>query len=177
MARRVVTVVLSLGVLALGTLRAQFPPPPPPDPDPTQYEEPPEEDENLATPRVYTFNPLQAKKEISVGDFNMKRGNARGAALRYREATLWDDGNADAFFKLGEASEKLKDYDTAREAFTKFSTLTDNKKKAEDAKKRVAKYPKSTGPAKDGSVTIEDALKKDRGERGTARSKGIIVLP
>jgi tetratricopeptide (TPR) repeat protein len=119
-----------------------LPPPPPPDPQPQRYEEPPEEDESLSAPRVYAFNPLQAKKEISTGEFHMRRGNYKGAAYRFREATLWDDGNAEAFFKLGEASEKLKDYATAREAFEKFASLTEDKKKAEAARKRVAKYPK-----------------------------------
>lgn len=107
-----------------------------------EYAEPPEEDENLATPKVYTFNPLQAKKEIQTGDFYMKRGNFRGAAARFREASMWDDGSEEAFFKWGEAAEKLKDYTAAREAFGKFASMTADKKKADDVRKRVAKFPK-----------------------------------
>lgn len=168
MARRVVIAVLSLGIA-----QAQLLPPPPPAPDPPKYEEPPEEDESLVTPKVYTFNPLQAKKEISVGDFNMKRGNYRGAAYRYLEATHWDDGNADAFFKLGEASEKLKDYEAAREAFTKYAALVGNQKKADEARKRIAKYPAAKAPATSGGVTLDEARKRDRGEAGEARAKGI----
>ncbi len=76
----------------------------------------------------------------------MKRGNYRGAAARFREATQWDDGNEEGFFKWGEASEKLKDYDAAREAFGKFASITTDKKKAEDARKRIAKYPKDNKP-------------------------------
>lgn len=106
------------------------------------YVEPPEEDESLITPKVYTFNPLQAKKEISTGDFYMKRGNFRGAAARFREATMWDDGSEEAFFKWGEAAEKMKDYTSAREAFGKFVSMTADKKKADEARKRVAKMPK-----------------------------------
>jgi tetratricopeptide (TPR) repeat protein len=160
-----------------GTVCAQFPPPPP-DPNPPKYEEPPEEDAGVATPKVYTFNPLQAKKEIEVGDFNVKRGNYKGAAYRYREATQWDDGNATAFFKLGDASEHLKDYGAAREAFQKYVAMVDDKKKAAEVQKRIEKYPKSAaGPkAAGGPVSIEDAKKEAEAIRGTARGKGIVIL-
>ena len=103
--------------------------------------EPPEEDESLIRPQQYTFNPLQARRELSTGDFYARRGNQKAAAARYREATLWDDGWPEAFYKLGEASEKLKQYDAAREAFNKFIQLTTDKKKAEDVRKRIAKFP------------------------------------
>jgi tetratricopeptide (TPR) repeat protein len=153
---------------------AQLLPPPPPDPKPTVYATPPEEDESLATPKVYTFNPLQAKKEIQTGDFYMKRGNYKGASYRYREATLWDDGNADGFFKLGEANEKLKNFPAAREAFEKFASMGADKKKVADARKRIAKYPAAApGATKDG-VGLNDALKEDRGATAAARAKGII---
>jgi tetratricopeptide (TPR) repeat protein len=107
-----------------------------------EYAEPPEEDESLATPKVYTFNPLQAKKEIETGDFYMKRGNYRGAASRFREASMWDDGSEEAFYKWGDAAEKMKDYTAAREAFGKFASMTADKKKADDVRKRIAKMPK-----------------------------------
>lgn len=133
-------------------LRAQLLPPPPPDykpPAPPVYEEPPEEDESLSTSKVYTFNPLQAKKEIEVGNMHMTRGNYKGAVYRFREATLWDDGNAEAFYKLGEANEKLKDYPAAREAFTKYTEMIGDKKKIADVQKRMAKYPeKAPEPVK-----------------------------
>lgn len=119
----------------VGLLYAQTPPVP---------VEPPEEDESLIRPQTYTFNPLQAKKETSTGDFYSKKGNHRAAAARYQEATLWDDSWPEAYYKLGEAREKLKQYDAAREAFTKFIELTPDKKKAENARKRIAKYPNNT---------------------------------
>jgi tetratricopeptide (TPR) repeat protein len=156
-----------LALLYAGVSFAQLLPPPPPDPKPPVYATPPEEDETLATPKVYTFNPLQAKKEISTGDFYMKRGNYRGAAYRYREATLWDDGNADGFYKLGEASEKLQDYPAAKEAFTKYVALVGNKKKADEIAKRMAKYPASVEtPEK----SDEDLLKASRDAEARARN-------
>jgi hypothetical protein len=167
-----------LALIGAGCAYAQLlppPPPPPPDPNPPKYEIPPEEDESLATPKVYTFNPLQAKKEISTGDFYLKRGNLKGAAYRYREATLWDDGNPDGFFKLGEVSEKVKDFPTAREAFTKYLGLVTDKKKTADVSKRIAKYPADTGPANSkNGVGLNDALKEDRGATAAARAKGIL---
>jgi tetratricopeptide (TPR) repeat protein len=166
-----------LALIGAGFACAQLLPPPPPDPNPPKYEVPPEEDESLATPKVYTFNPLQAKKEVSTGDFYMKRGNFKGAAYRYREATHWDDGSADAFFKLGEASEKLKDYPTAREAFEKFAGMTADKKKASDARKRIAKYPAAASTQTKKGLRLDEALKEDRGDAATIRSKGIIQLP
>ncbi|MEP7352818.1 MAG: tetratricopeptide repeat protein [Acidobacteriota bacterium] len=105
--------------------------------------EPPEEDPGQA-PRVYTFNPLQAKKEISAGDFYRKKGNYRAAVNRYYEATQWDDGSAEAFLKLGEAREKLKEYPEAREAFAKYVTLNTDPKEAAAIQKRMAKYPATT---------------------------------
>jgi hypothetical protein len=88
---------------------------------------------------------------------------------------MWDDGNADGFFKLGEVSEKLKDYGAAKEAFTKYASMIEDKKKAEEIRKRIAKYPKNSEPPKSGGpVSLDDALKNDRGVDGTLRSKGII---
>lgn len=115
-------------------------------PPPVAPGEPPEEDPGQVA-RVYTFNPLQAKKEITAGDFYKKRGNYKAAASRYFEATQWDDGSADAFYKLGEAQEKLQQYPEAKEAFTKFASLTPDKKEAANIQKRIAKYP-SAKPAK-----------------------------
>lgn len=160
-----------------GAVYAQFPPPPP-DPNPPKYQEPAEEDESIATPKVYNFNPLQAKKEIEVGDFNAKRGNYKGAAYRYREATHWDDGNATAFFKLGDASERLKDYASARDAFDAYLKLISDKKKIAEVQKRIAQYPKTAAEPKPaaGPVSIDEAKKEDRAINGTVRGKGIIIL-
>ena len=127
---------LLLAAIAACVLSAQAPPGVP--------AEPPEEDDALAGHRQYVFNPLQAKKEITTGDFYTKRGNHKAAAGRYLEATLWDEFSPDGHFKLGEAREKLKDYDGAREAFTRFIALTPDKKKADDIRKRMAKWPAAT---------------------------------
>src|SRR5258708_14729438 len=78
--------------------------------------EPPEEDES-AKPKEYAFNPLQAEKEISVGNYYMKKGSFHAAVSRYTEATRWNPTLADAYLKLGEAEEKNKDRKAAKEAY------------------------------------------------------------
>jgi tetratricopeptide (TPR) repeat protein len=141
------------------------------------YQEPPEEDNKVAVDRTYAFNPLQAKKEIATGDFYMKRGNYGGAAMRYREATLWDDGSDEAFFKWGEASEKAKNYLDARDAFGKFLAINTDKKKAADVEKRLQKYPKVVADPvkKDGAKSVEQALEEQRKRDDSLRSKGIYT--
>ncbi len=106
----------------------------------TQIPEPPEEDESLA-PKVYALNPVQAKKEITAGDYYFKKPNYSAAAKRYLEATRWDPGSPEAFLKLGEARERLHDYPAAREAFSKYLELGDDAKEKDAIRKRMAKWP------------------------------------
>ena len=106
---------------------------------PAQQEEvPPEEDEGLA-PKVYTFNPLQADKEIRIGGFYFKKGSYKAAARRFEEATKWNPGLADAYLKWGEALEKLRNKPGAREAYTKFVELAPDDKRAPEIKKKLEK--------------------------------------
>ena len=113
-------------------LSAQKPAPPPP--------EPPEEDESLA-PKVYALNPVQAKKEIVVGDQYFKKSNYSAAARRYVYATRWDPGSAEAFLKLGEAREKLHQYGPAREAYSKYIELAEDPKEKDTIRKKMEKWP------------------------------------
>ena len=97
--------------------------------------EPPEEDES-AKLKEYDFNPLQASKEITVGEFYFKKKSYRAAANRFAEATKWDPSNADAFLRWGESLEKLNDKDGAREAYSKYVELQPESKTARSLKKR-----------------------------------------
>ena len=103
-----------------------------------QYPPPPEEDQSVAATQ-YSFNPLQSQKEAAVGDYYFKQGSYRSAVGRYREATRWNAKNADAWLRLGEASEKAKDRDTAREAYTQYLALASDAKNAAEIRKRVGK--------------------------------------
>jgi tetratricopeptide (TPR) repeat protein len=102
------------------------------------YPPPPEEDESVA-PTHYSFNPLQSERDVTVGDYYFKQGKYRAAAGRFREATRWNEKNSEAWLRLGEASEKAKDKDAAREAYAKYLDLASDAKNAAEIRKRVAK--------------------------------------
>jgi tetratricopeptide (TPR) repeat protein len=102
-----------------------------------QEQEPPEEDESLA-PKTYSFNPLEADKDLKVGLYYFKKGNYKAAMSRFREATLWNPTSAEAFLRLGESAEKLKDKKAAHEAYEKYVALAPNEKQAEAIKKKLA---------------------------------------
>lgn len=103
-------------------------------------QEPPEEDESLI-PKEYTLNPLESERNITAGNFYFKKGNYRAAARRYLEATRWDPGSSEAFLKLGEADEKVKDFAAAREAYTKYLAIVPEAKNAQALKKKIEKWP------------------------------------
>jgi tetratricopeptide (TPR) repeat protein len=107
-------------------------------PQQQQEEVPPEEDEGLA-PKVYTFNPLQADKEIRIGGFYFKKGSYKAAARRFEEATKWNPGLADAFLKWGEALEKLRNKPGAHDAYAKFVELAPDDKRAPEIKRKLEK--------------------------------------
>ena len=121
-----------------GLVAAQEKPKAAPPPAAQQEQEPPEEDENLVK-KEYGFNPLQAVKEVQIGNFYFKKGAYRAAAQRFREATRWNAENADAWLRLGEASEKLKDPKATREAYQKYLELSPDAKIASQLRKKLAK--------------------------------------
>jgi tetratricopeptide (TPR) repeat protein len=102
-----------------------------------QEQEPPEEDESLK-PKEYTFNPLEAEKDVKVGNFYFKKGNYKGAVNRFREATQWNPGYAEAYLRLGESEEKMKNAKAAREAYAKYVELAPDSKEAASLKKKLA---------------------------------------
>jgi tetratricopeptide (TPR) repeat protein len=105
---------------------------------PAEEQNPPEEDESLR-PKEYSFNPLQAAKEIKIGDYYMKRGKYKAAIMRYTEATKWNTQSADAFFKLGEAQEKQEDDKAARIAYQHALEIEPDGKLSGEVKKRLEK--------------------------------------
>ena len=114
----------------------------PPAPPAVQEQEPPEEDPDLK-PKEHSFNPLEASRNITAGNFYFKKGNYRAASRRYLEASKWDPTSAEAVLRLGDADEKLRNFTEAREAYQKFITLSSDGKEIEIVKKRIASLPKS----------------------------------
>lgn len=118
----------------------------PPQPPPAQQEEqaPPEEDET-EKPKEYSFNPLQAEKEVRIGNFYFHKGKYPAAAHRYREAIKWNANMPEAYFRLGEAEEKQKSWKGALEAYQKFIELAADDKRSAEVRKKIAKLSKSKG--------------------------------
>jgi tetratricopeptide (TPR) repeat protein len=106
---------------------------------PPEEGNPPEEDSSVA-PKVYPFNPLESERNVKVGNFYMRQRTVRGyrAALgRFEDATRYNPNSAEAFFRLGEAQEKLKNKDGAKAAFEKVVQLAPDSKLAREAKKKL----------------------------------------
>lgn len=104
----------------------------------TQEQEPPEEDESLA-PKTYSFNPLEAEKDLKVGLYYFKKGNYKAATSRFKEATLWNPTFAEAFLRLGESEEKMKDKKASDQAYSKYLELSPDGKEADAVKKKLAR--------------------------------------
>jgi len=145
------TFLLSLPLL----LRAQdsrppvVPAAPPAAPDaPQQVQEPPEEDSSFK-PKTYDFNPLKASQSITAGNFYFDKKNYTAAKNRYVDATLYDPGNGEAYEKLGEAQEKLRNFAASLAAYQKYFELEPTSKEIAVIKKRMEKWPASARPRDD----------------------------
>jgi tetratricopeptide (TPR) repeat protein len=106
---------------------------------PPEEDNPPEEDASVA-PKVYPLNPLESERNIKVGNFYMRQRTLRGyraARGRFEDATRYNPSSAEAFFRLGEAQEKLKNKDGAKAAFEKVVQLAPDSKLAHEAKKKL----------------------------------------
>jgi tetratricopeptide (TPR) repeat protein len=99
---------------------------------------PPEEDKTVI-PQQYAFNPVQSKHEVGVGEFYFRKGDYKAAAGRFMEATKWNDGNAEAWLRLGSAEEKMNDVKAAREAWKKYLQLASTGKNADEIRKKLEK--------------------------------------
>ena len=97
---------------------------------------PAEEDKSFLS-EEHSFNPLQSQKSVEVGDHYLRNGKLQGAIYRYQDATLWNDGNAEAWLKLGKAEEKMKDAKAAKDAYTKYLALSPDAKDASAIRKKV----------------------------------------
>jgi tetratricopeptide (TPR) repeat protein len=134
---------LAFGLLVAGVLFAQDQPTLRQRPDSskqqgqTEEQEPPEEDESLK-PKTYSFNPLEAEKDLKVGLYYFKKGNYKASTSRFREATLWNPTFAEAFLRLGESEEKMKDRKAAADAYEKYLALAPDSKEAPAVKKKLA---------------------------------------
>ena len=96
-----------------------------------------DEDEDLLPSTQYAFNPIQAKKDLKIGNFYARKGNHRGAAGRYLEATKWNPSYAEAYWRLGRSREKLKQPSDALAAYRQFLQLAPDDKRAKAVRKKI----------------------------------------
>ena len=80
---------------------------------------------------------------MSVGEFYYKKSDFKAAAGRFREATRWNDGNAEAWLRLGDAEEKMNDAKAAREAWTKYLQLAPDAKNAAEVRRKIERLKQS----------------------------------
>lgn len=132
---------------ATAALRAQQLPPaestslPPKESDspPSLDQLPPPEDKAKGDDEKFAFNPVKSKKAVEIGEFYLRKSDFKAAASRFLEATKWNDGNADAWLKLGEAEEKMNDARAARAAWEKYLQLAPQSKNAAAVRSRMEK--------------------------------------
>ena len=115
-----------------------------PAPNPTQTPKamppeeslPPEEDESIIPEKV-PFNPMESERSIKVGNYYWHKGKYRAALQRYELAAKYNPSSAEAYFKVAETEEKLKNADAAKIAFQKVIKLSPDSKLAQEAKKKL----------------------------------------
>src|SRR5205823_6333403 len=76
---------------------------------------------------------------IRTGNYYFKKDSYRAAAGRFAEATRWNSGEPEAWLRLGEAEEKLKDKKAAHDAYEKYLELASGAKNAEEVRKKLEK--------------------------------------
>jgi tetratricopeptide (TPR) repeat protein len=136
---RIGTLLALFWIVAGLVVGAQQKPVQPPKPPPVKDQdvvEPPEEDESLK-PRVYSFNPLEAQKDVMVGNQQFKAGHFKAAAKRFEEATKYDPAYAEAYLRLGETMEKLRDKKGYKAAYGKYLELKPDSKSASSIRKKI----------------------------------------
>ena len=106
-------------------------------PEQQEAQAPPEEDANLRV-KEYAFNPLQANKELQVGNEYFKKHSYKAAAGRFREATKWNPNLAEAWLRLAEAEEKRRNSKDAKEAYAQYLTLQPDARDAAEIRKKIA---------------------------------------
>ena len=98
---------------------------------------PPDEDASSNPADKIVFNPVKSKRDVSVGDYYFHKGDFKAASARFREATQYDESNAQAWLRLGEADEKRGLTKSARAAYEKYLQIAPDSKAAADVKKRL----------------------------------------
>ena len=84
---------------------------------------------------------MQAQKELQIGNYYFKKGSYTAARGRFLEATKWNPNYAEAYLRLGETYEKLKDRPASRKAYEKYLELEPKGKEAAGIRAKLAAKP------------------------------------
>ncbi|HEY0796536.1 MAG TPA: tetratricopeptide repeat protein [Acidisarcina sp.] len=84
------------------------------------------------------YDPKLAAQDNKIGELYLKNGNAPGAYSRFKEASQYDAGNADAVFGLAEAARQMNLPDEAIQAYQTYLFAFPDGPKARQAKKALA---------------------------------------
>jgi tetratricopeptide (TPR) repeat protein len=94
------------------------------------------------------WDPHKADKNIEVGDYYMHQKNYRAAISRYQEALKWEDNNAIAMYRLGQALEAVGKYQEARERYAGYLKILPEGKYATEAQNKVDRLEKKSDDAR-----------------------------
>ena len=82
-------------------------------------------------------DPVRAKKDIDVGGFYLKKGDYKGALLRFKDATASDPTDVNAIFGLAETQRMLKNNAEAERNYQMYLEIVPNGPKAKQALKAL----------------------------------------
>jgi len=99
------------------------------------FEEPGKEEE-----KVYPHDPVAARKNFEIGRYYWKRDNYEAAEMRFSEAVEYDKTWSEAYKKLIEVYNKLKNYESAVEVCRKFTLNNPESSELDYFRKNEAKY-------------------------------------
>lgn len=130
---------LLASLFAFAQKPSEVPPPPPEKPTVEAPIAEPEEEDVAAKPKTYDFNPIQAEKEVKVGNYYLKKGSLKAALGRFYDASQYNPQSPEAFLGLGEVRKRLKDKKGAKAAYQKYLELAPSAKNAAEIRKRLEK--------------------------------------
>ncbi len=102
-----------------------------------QEQEPPEEDESLK-PKEYSFQSIESRERFQSWQLLFQERQLQRRDQPLSEATLWNPNFAEAYLRLGDSEEKIKDPKGAHEAYAKYLELAPDSKEAASVKKKLA---------------------------------------
>lgn len=85
------------------------------------------------------WDPHKADKDVEVGTFYFKRGNYKGAEMRFRDALVWQDNHAEAMYRLGETLQKEGRLLEAQMYYENYLKILPHGEFAADCKKEIDK--------------------------------------